>query len=115
MPTVASLHFKLLGKVVLSVACLVAVAWPLIETALTIEDDLHWMFVQWGLVFDERGHYAQIQYFLRGRYELFKWPGESHPSNAMIPGFHALMSAIARATGVSTPRALRLQCFGASL
>src|SRR5258707_14506606 len=115
MPTIESPHLKRLGKGALIVACLAAVTWPLLETVLTIEDRLPWKYVRWGLVLDEQGHYAQIRYFLGGRYEIFKWPGESYAANAMLPGFHALMSAIGLATGLSTPRAIRLQCFGVSL
>src|SRR4051812_21676792 len=108
-PFLASSGLGMLGKAALAVICLAAVAWPLLEALLLI-DRLRWKYVRWGLVLDEQGHDAQILSFLHGDFVLFKWPDESYPTNAMIPGFHALLAAIAHVTGLSSRRTFRLVC-----
>ena len=73
----------------------------------------------WGLgqrlLLDENGHYGQIRLFLDGRLALFKWGEDGYPASAMFPGFHAVLAAVAWATGLDSPTALRAFCFLGSL
>jgi len=62
-------------------------------------------------IVDEAGHQAQIAMFQRGEYALYRLPGHEHPVNAMLPGFHAAVAAIAAAAGVESRPAIRGICF----
>src|SRR4051794_28246806 len=103
-----------IGMAALAAMCLAATSWPILESVLLI-DQLRWKYVRWGLVLDEQNNYTQILYFLRGRYEIFRWPGETYPGIAVFPGFHVLMAALGQATGLSSPRVFRVYGFGISL
>lgn len=67
------------------------------------------------LIRDETQVVGQVQWFLQGRFELFRWPNSEYPAAATLPGFPALLSVIAAITHHASPAALRLYCFALSL
>jgi hypothetical protein len=66
-----------------------------------------------SLILDEAGHTKQILKFFRGELGIFRWPGEDYAANAMIPGFHAILAAMARMMSSVEPSlwTMREQCF----
>jgi len=66
-------------------------------------------------IVDEAGHHAQITMFQRGDYALYRLPGHEHPVNAMLPGFHAAVAAIAAAAHAESRPAIRAICLVWSL
>lgn len=64
---------------------------------------------------DEPYHVKQIEVFYRGDCRMYVPPGSVYPFLAMLPGYHAVVAAIARLLEVRTFSELRLIHFGLSL
>jgi hypothetical protein len=64
---------------------------------------------------DEPYHVKQIEVFYRGDCRMYVPPGSVYPFLAMLPGYHAVVAAIARLFEVRTFSELRLIHFGLSL
>ncbi|MBN8627240.1 MAG: hypothetical protein J0M17_17320 [Planctomycetes bacterium] len=64
---------------------------------------------------DEPYHVKQIEVFYRGDCRMYVPPGGVYPFLAMLPGYHAVVAAIARLLEVRTFSELRLIHFGLSL
>jgi hypothetical protein len=58
-------------------------------------------FVKMPPKLDEKGHVQQIRLFADGKLDLARAPGDPHPANAMLPGYHAVTALYAKIVGTS--------------
>lgn len=59
-------------------------------------------------ILDESQVFWQVDWFCRGRFELFRWPGNPYPAAAMLPGYQTVLAAVAATFGDRSLPMLRL-------
>lgn len=67
------------------------------------------------LILDESQVLGQVELFCRGTLQLFRWPGMAYPAAAMLPGFQAVLAALAYLGNDTSPATLRFYCFICSI
>jgi alpha-1,2-glucosyltransferase len=67
------------------------------------------------LILDESQLVAQVDLFCQGKLQLFRWPGMTYPAAAMLPGFQAVLAALAFLGNDCSPGTLRIYCFAFSI